>query len=76
MPVYEYCCPGCNIKFELMRSFSQSGEGAPCPKCQNKAPRAVSRFASFSKGDNGMSAPIGGSSCGGCSSSSCGSCGG
>ena len=76
MPVYEYCCPACNVKFELMRSFSQSGEGAPCPKCQNKAPRAVSRFASFSKGDNGMSTPIGGSSCGGCSSPSCGSCGG
>ncbi|MBN2098215.1 MAG: zinc ribbon domain-containing protein [Dehalococcoidia bacterium] len=76
MPVYEYWCPHCRLRFELMRPLSQSGEGAPCPKCRNQAPRAVSRCASISKGDNGMSTPIGGSSCSGCSSSSCSSCGG
>ncbi|MCX5991554.1 MAG: zinc ribbon domain-containing protein [Chloroflexi bacterium] len=77
MPVYEYYCPDCNIRFELLRPLSRSSEGAPCPGCSKTVQRAVSLFASYSKGENGMSTPIGGgSSCGGCSSSSCSSCAG
>lgn len=76
MPVYEYCCPDCNAKFELLRSLSQSSDGAKCPRCNAVARRAMSRFASYTKGDNGMSTPVGGTSCGGCSASSCSSCGG
>ena len=33
MPVYEFVCSSCKHKFEMVRSFSQSGEPAPCPKC-------------------------------------------
>jgi putative FmdB family regulatory protein len=76
MPVYEYCCCDCDEKFELLRPVSRSSEGAPCPHCTKIAQRAVSRFASYSKGENGLSTPVGGSSCGGCSAASCSSCGG
>ncbi|MFA4835892.1 MAG: zinc ribbon domain-containing protein [Dehalococcoidia bacterium] len=71
MPIYEYCCPGCNNKFDLLRSFSQANEDVECPRCKRKARRLVSSFASFSKGAGGVSTPIGGgSSCGSCAPSS------
>ena len=34
MPVYEYLCPICHKKFELMLSFEQSERSKqPCPIC-------------------------------------------
>jgi len=78
MPIYEYICPACNCKFDLLRSVSKANESASCPKCKGTAKRVFSRFASFSKGDGGESTHIAGtgSSCTGCSSTSCSSCGG
>ncbi|MBM3142710.1 MAG: zinc ribbon domain-containing protein [Chloroflexi bacterium] len=76
MPIYEYMCPECNCKFELLRSISKANEDASCPRCQHPAKRVLSRFASFSKGSDGESTPIAGTagSCAGCTSSSCSSC--
>jgi len=74
MPIYEYVCPGCELKFELLRSLSQSGEGAPCPECQQGAERVLSTFACFSTDDSGFSSPVGGSSCASCGASSCDTC--
>ena len=76
MPIYEYCCQKCDEKFDLLRSFSQADEVANCPKCNKEAKRLISTFASFSKDSSGISAPIsgGGSSCAGCSASSCATC--
>ena len=76
MPIYEYCCAKCNHKFELLRSFDRAKEDASCPRCRQPAKKILSRFASFSKGDNGESVPIAGtsSSCGSCSATSCSSC--
>ncbi|MBM4445075.1 MAG: zinc ribbon domain-containing protein [Chloroflexi bacterium] len=76
MPVYEYWCHDCKTKFEMLRPLSQSGDGAACPRCSRLAQRAMSRFASFSKSEGGVTTPVGGSSCGGCSATSCSSCGG
>jgi putative FmdB family regulatory protein len=75
MPIYEYACPSCKSKFELMRPMSQSEEKAACPKCGKPAARAISRFSCLAKDDTGYTAPLGGGGCGGCSSSSCSSCG-
>jgi len=75
MPIYEYFCPNCNLKFELLRPLSQSDEIVSCPHCHNGAKRMFSSFASFSKGTEGVSAPIGGSSpCSMCSAMSCAAC--
>ncbi len=76
MPVYEYVCPDCGLKFELLRPLSQASEGASCPRCHNSAERIFSVFASFSESDSGETAPISGtgSSCASCGAASCGSC--
>ena len=38
MPIYQYCCPKCNLKFELKQSFSDEST-IMCPKCQKEARR-------------------------------------
>ena len=75
MPIYEYFCPQCNLKFELLRPLSQPSQNALCPYCHNDAERVFSSFASFSKGVEEVSAPIGVSSpCSTCSATSCTAC--
>ena len=75
MPIYEYVCPSCESRFELLRPLSQAREAAPCPGCQQSAERVLSTFACFSMGDSGVPSSIGGSPCAGCGSGSSDSCG-
>ena len=74
MPIYEYNCSSCNLKFELLRPLSQSDDEAPCPRCHDKAERILSTFCSRTKDASVLTAPVGGSSCSSCSASSCASC--
>ena len=74
MPIYEYACPSCEVKFELLRPLSQATEAADCPTCQQVSQRVMSTFACFTVDNNGFSSPIGGSPCAGCSSDSCDTC--
>jgi len=74
MPIYEYVCPHCDCKFELLRRLSQAEEEASCPHCHNSAKRIFSTFASFSKSDSGQTTPLGGSSCASCDATSCDIC--
>ena len=76
MPIYEYVCSGCGLKFELLRPLSQANEGASCPHCRKSAERVFSAFACFSKSESGLTSPIAGmgSSCDSCSAASCDSC--
>lgn len=46
MPIYEYLCTKCRTEFELRRSFSEVDKPARCPKCNSKAQKLVSGFAS------------------------------
>ncbi|MDD5312175.1 MAG: zinc ribbon domain-containing protein [Dehalococcoidia bacterium] len=77
MPLYEYSCPNCKNKFELLRPISCSDQNAECPKCKSSSKRTISKFisrASYDLGD--MPSMTGsGSSCSSCSSSNCSSCG-
>ncbi len=75
MPIYEYVCPGCDLKFELLRPLSQAGEAASCPRCQQSAGRVLSTFASFSTDESGLTSPVGGNSCASCGATSCDTCG-
>ena len=75
MQIYEYICPSCNQKFELLRPLSQANEEASCPHCHNKAKRILSTFSSLSKDESGLTSPIGGNPCTSCSTASCDSCG-
>ena len=49
MPIYQYYCPKCNLKFELKQSFSDDSMVA-CPKCQNGAQRCISAVPVIFKG--------------------------
>ncbi|RPJ64106.1 MAG: zinc ribbon domain-containing protein [Dehalococcoidia bacterium] len=78
MPIYEYSCPKCKNKFEQLRPISRCEDDCECPKCKTPSRRAISKFVSRAKSDmsslNYMPSS-GGSSCSGCSSSNCSSCG-
>ncbi len=74
MPIYEYVCPACESKFEILRPLSQATEGASCPQCQQDAERILSTFACFSTDESGLSSMLGGNSCAGCAATSCDTC--
>ncbi|MBI4267760.1 MAG: zinc ribbon domain-containing protein [Chloroflexi bacterium] len=74
MPIYEYVCSDCGMKFELLRSLSQSNDEANCPHCQSPSHRVLSRFACFSNTDGGSATPLGGGGWSGCTASDCGTC--
>jgi len=74
MPIYEYVCSDCNLKFELLRPLSQAAEAASCPHCQQSAERVLSTFACFSTDESGLTSPVGGNSCASCSLPNCDTC--
>lgn len=77
MPIYEYYCPRCELKFERLRPVSQADAEALCPSCNGPGRRTLSLFASFSRSAQGVTSPIAGStpSCSACSATSCDTCG-
>ena len=60
MPLYEYYCPQCETRFELLRPMSRSNGPATCPNGHKGAQRVLSVFSSVSKGAGGETAPLGG----------------
>jgi len=76
MPLYEYICDDCQMRFEALRAFSRADDLLPCPRCQSKrTKRAISRFAAFTKtGGETTGRPLGGNPCAACSSGSCATC--
>jgi putative FmdB family regulatory protein len=73
MPLYEYICLSCQTKITLLRPMAEAYEPAECPEGHGRAPRVLSVFASFSRGDSNdlMSlAGGGGCACGGACSCS------
>lgn len=74
MPIYEYVCSDCNLKFELLRALSQANEKASCPRCHKDAERILSRFAAVSKDETGQTTPVS-NPCSSCTATSCGPCG-
>jgi putative FmdB family regulatory protein len=66
MPVYEYVCDKCDLKFEALRPVSRMDEAAPCPQGHGSSHRVMSRFAAVTKDAYGESEPVGGGGCGGC----------
>ena len=77
MPIYEYNCADCSVKFEKMRPMSKADAEAACPECGGThTRRGLSLFAAFSRGNGGDSHSVsGGGGCGNCGSGHCGSCG-
>ena len=74
MPIYEYVCSSCKLKFELLRPLRQASEEGVCPHCHSKAGRVLSTFAAISRDESGQTTSLS-NPCAGCSSISCDSCG-
>lgn len=70
MPIYEYVCPSCDVKFEKLRPMSD-GLSAKCPTCTTESRRVLSVFSAVSTSSNGESHAFAG---GGCACSAGGAC--
>ena len=68
MPLYEYVCPTCKVRFARLRAMDDGGSSA-CPDCDTSAVRALSLFASPVRATALADGPaLGGAGCcgGGC----------
>lgn len=76
MPIYEYVCSDCGLRFELLRSSNRMDDPAPCPSGHSGARRVLSSFATVTGGEG--SEPYGGGGTdfgsGGCGGGGCGNC--
>lgn len=41
MPLYQYLCASCRLRFEVVGGTSTASQPAACPKCAKPAPRAL-----------------------------------
>jgi putative FmdB family regulatory protein len=60
MPIYEYRCPSCGFRFELLRRISDDDSEIRCPQCQ--AEEVEREFSTFCNAGGGTAA--GASGCG------------
>ncbi|MCX6000437.1 MAG: zinc ribbon domain-containing protein [Chloroflexi bacterium] len=76
MPIYEYFCPKCKSKFELLRPISCAEQDAACARCQTQSRRVPSAFSAFNRSGGGEPVPIAGAGggCSACGATSCSSC--
>lgn len=73
MPLYEYICLSCDQHFEVLRSMKDADASIKCIRCSKEnVKRAISVFNAIS---NGKSITHSQTSCSGCSSGNCSSCG-
>ena len=41
MPVYEYKCTQCGVKFEILRGITSTNEAVKCPSCGAEKPERL-----------------------------------
>ena len=73
MPIYEYHCSVCEVRFDKMRPISRADEPAPCPTCQLLAGRCASVFAAHGSDGRALAGSNGGG-CASCATHNCASC--
>jgi putative FmdB family regulatory protein len=70
MPLYEYRCPGCGHRFEMLQRMGEGAEGLTCPRCGTaKVEKQFSTFASAASGESSAGSV---SAAGGCGPGACG----
>ena len=45
MPLYEFSCEECGLKFEELKTLQEDSEKMPCRKCGGNAVKVMSSFA-------------------------------
>ena len=74
MPIYEYVCQDCGVKFDVLRSIKDADAPIPCQKCASPSTkRAISVFAAHCDGK--IVAGNSNVGCAGCAGGNCTSCG-
>jgi len=68
MPIYEYRCPSCGHRFEILQRMGEGADGLACPKCA--APRVEKQFSTFATASG--EGPRSASAAGGCGAPGCG----
>ena len=70
MPIYEYVCPECKVKFDRLQPSGTSH--AECPDCGLPSRKALSLFSAFVSTDGDFAEPVAGmGGCGGCAGGAC-----
>ena len=46
MPIYEYWCPRCQTRFEVMKGMAER-KSNPCPSCHTESELRPSRFSHY-----------------------------
>lgn len=73
MPIYEYLCNDCGVKFDAFRSMKEADEPIACKNCHGRnTKRALSVFFASSDGRSITSSQNG---CPSCSGGNCSTCG-
>jgi len=68
MPLYEYRCPSCEHRFEVLQRIGEGGDDLSCTSCGRVQPeKLLSTFAGHAKGE-GSSATAADSGSPGCGS--------
>jgi putative FmdB family regulatory protein len=49
MPIYEYECPVCGVRFETLRAIMRADEPAVCPQGHDGGARVISMIASVAR---------------------------
>ncbi|MEW6447900.1 MAG: zinc ribbon domain-containing protein [Bacillota bacterium] len=71
MPIYEFRCNACGLRFERLCPLGETGENLACPGCNTPKPEKLLSFFATRGTDGGK-----GSSCTACKATSCSSCSG
>jgi putative FmdB family regulatory protein len=50
VPLYEYSCPSCGERFELLQRVGQGAAGVRCPRCAGEVVKEFSTFAGAASG--------------------------
>ena len=70
MPIYEYVCSQCGIRFDRLQSMGSTH--AECPECGLPSKKALSLFSAVASGDDGERASVAGmGGCPGCAGGAC-----
>ncbi len=73
MPIYEYVCQDCGVRFEMLRSIKDADLPVSCKSCRSeRTERALSVF--YAQSGSQIIAGSNSSGCAGCSSGSCAGC--
>jgi putative FmdB family regulatory protein len=72
MPIYEYSCLHCNVKFEKL--LTSRDAPVQCPSCDSDQVEKLMSVFGLRVGGGGEKTTNSNSGCSGCTSSSCANC--